>query len=192
VVSSLAPSIPGIQQPETQAPPGNLLPALLTQNDLRQVPGGEGFTVFENTRYVPARAQCARSQPAGSALLTGCSPVLPGPAGAESFSGQLATGPVYAAYAPSGRWSLAVDGRTIARTSAFGWAAQFPGTTAGPGRLSFNGTPLVPLSALLELLVWLALGVVVLGRRRWIAWWQLLSNPTGPSVHDELPPGGPR
>ena len=86
VVESLAPGVAGSVPTTAYPAPAGLLAALEGQDDLEQVPGGgQGFAVFENTAYVPERAERA-SGPAVAADvaplpadLAGWSPVLPGP-----------------------------------------------------------------------------------------------------------------
>jgi len=177
VASSLAPSISG--QPPTTAfsPPKALLPALLGQRDLREVPGSVGFAVFANTApVVPVRAArtgaaVTTGPAAGGADLRGWRDALPGPPGSRAYAGRLATGTVAVSYAPAGRWELSVDGRTTQRSPAFGWAAQFRVPEPGSGRLWFAGSVWLPLGLLAQVLLWVAVAGAILGRRRWLDWW---------------------
>jgi hypothetical protein len=158
-----------------------LLPALLAQADLRQVPGsGSGFELFANTAYVPQRAgRAAGPVTEGSpgtvswptpADTAGWFPEMPGPRNQLSYDGNVGAGTFYAAYAPAGDWSLAVAGRHLAEHPAYGWAAQYT-TVAGPAELSFSGSPLVPLGTALEVLAWLVVAAALAGRRWWLDWW---------------------
>jgi GT2 family glycosyltransferase len=178
VVDAVAPTISGIQQPQAFAPPPGLVGALLDQDDLLQVPtSGSGYEVFENTAYLPARAERSAAVPGPSSTwpnpdeLTGWHPVLPGPAGSSSYAGPVNQGTVFASYAPAGSWHLTVDGRPVPASSAFGWAAQYRSAPAGPAVLRFDGSALVPLGVALELLLWVATAAALLGRRRWLDWW---------------------
>jgi len=179
VVESLAPQVFGIQSAPVFPTPPRLLATLDVQDDLQQVPGGgQGFVVYENTAYVPARAQRTASGPGPPAVgrptqanVSGWEPVLPGPAGGRSFSGPIGAGTVFASYAPAGNWHLSVGGRSPTGRPAFGWAAQYANPAPGTATLSFGGTPFVPLSVVVILLLWLvALGALV-GRRWSLDWW---------------------
>jgi hypothetical protein len=75
-------------------------------------------------------------------------------------------GNLYAGYAPAGAFALTVDGHTLTRRPAFGWAAQYAVTAKGQASLSLSQFPLVPLVVLLELAAWVLLAVVAIGRPR--------------------------
>lgn len=192
VVDTLAPDIEDTQASPAFPPPHGLLPALLDQSDLSEIPvSGSGFSVFENTSYVPERAERRRAAitsagrvPAGGVLsaaglvdrpttadVAGWRPVLPGQRGLHDYSGPVTAGTVYSSYAPAGRWHLTVDGRTVAETSAFDWAAQYDAAPAGEAVLRIDISPLIPLGVLAELLLWLLVVAALLGRRRWLYWW---------------------
>jgi GT2 family glycosyltransferase len=172
VVAALAPYQAGSQPSVAVAPPSGLVAALSAQDDLQTVPGSDGYVVFQNTVALPERAGrpggaiTAGSSPAAPAWPTGAdlygwTSVLPGPPGARSYAGTVGAGTLYSSYAPAGRWVLVDAGRTVSPKPGFGWAGQFPGTNAGPVTLQFAGTPLVPLTVVASLLVWLAaLGVL--------------------------------
>ncbi|HLN16610.1 MAG TPA: glycosyltransferase [Acidimicrobiales bacterium] len=179
VVENLAPSLGGLQSSASFPTPPDLVPTLLGQRDLLQVPTGDSsFDVFLNTATLPLRAARAtgpvtltRSVPAANDL-TGWQPALPAGAGPSSWSGPLSTGTAYAGYAPAGGWTLQVGGKTVPMRSAFGWAAQYPVAAAGPASLHFDGSPLVPLAVTLEVLGWLALAVALLWRASWVENWR--------------------
>jgi GT2 family glycosyltransferase len=155
-------------------PPSGLQQALLNQNDLQVVPGQVGVQVFENAESLPVTAQRSHGALSTRPLwsfpsapdLQGWRPVLTPLARHHQATGAVTTGTVYAGYAPAGNFALNVDGRTVARQPAFGWASQFPGTTAGQATLGFDGIPYVPLVVLIELVGWLALALALLGWRR--------------------------
>ncbi len=178
VIDAVAPTISGIQQPEAFAPPAGLVGALLAQDDLLQVPtSGSGYEVFENTGYLPARAERSTALTGSSSTwpsldqLSGWRPVLPGPAASTSYAGPVRRGTVFASYAPAGGWQLTVDGRPAPASAAFGWAAQYRSTSAGPAVLRFDGSALIPLGVTVELLLWVVTVAALLGRRRWLDWW---------------------
>ncbi|MGO8861804.1 MAG: glycosyltransferase [Acidimicrobiales bacterium] len=154
-------------------PPAGLDEALLDQSDLQVVPGEFGVQVFKNEEVIPTSAQ--RSTPLmptattswpSSEEIAGWRPVLGGLASGHGASGVLASGTVYAGYAPAGSLQLTQHGRTLERQPAFGWAAQFPTASAGTATMAVRRAPYVPLSVTLEVIVWLALAAAVLGWAR--------------------------
>lgn len=175
VLETLAPSAPGLQHAASFPPPSQLTSALLSQDDLRVVPGGEGFTVFANSFFIPERAQrpAALHGPSPTALwpgpadLVGWHGVLSGAQGGQKYQGTLRAGPVTAAYAPAGRWHLAVDGRPVRQKSAYGWAAQYVGMPPGRATLSFDAGTLVPMGVALETATWVVLVALLVVARRW-------------------------
>jgi GT2 family glycosyltransferase len=176
VLDALAPSIAGVQTATAFPAPGNLVPALQGQNDLRQVPGGQGFTVFENTAALPERAgrhggAVSRGAPPTGADVAGWRGVLAGASGGLAFAGPVSTGTILSSYAPAGRWHLSVGGAGADRSPAFGWAAQFAVAGDGQGRLWFSGSPWLPLALVLQLVVWLVVVGALVGRRRSLDWW---------------------
>ena len=58
--------------------------------------------------------------------------------------GAVPAGTLYAGYAPAGAFALTVDGHTVTRQSAFGWAAQYAVTRQGPGHPLALAVPLRP------------------------------------------------
>jgi hypothetical protein len=77
VVGSLAPSIPGFQEPLAYRPPPDLRPALLAQLDLRQIIGQGGFDVYIDDAALPERAVLAAKpapKPSPAALTTTTAP----------------------------------------------------------------------------------------------------------------------
>ena len=78
----------------------------------------------------------------------------------------MPAGTLYAGYAPAGSFSLTLDGHTVARQPAFGWAAQYAVSAKGGATLSLSQFPLVPLVVLLELAAWVLLAFALVGRRR--------------------------
>ena len=173
LVQGLAPSTVGSLPPTVNAPPPpGLQTDLLEQDDLHLVPGDVGISVFENDEAMPVTAQRAAPLPAvgqwsypSGADVVGWQPVLASLSGSAAASGPVLTGTVYAGYAPAGDFALTVDGRSVRRQPAFGWAAQFA-TTPGNAVLSLSQFPYVPLAVLAEVAVWVVLLAALVGRRR--------------------------
>ena len=192
VLRSLAPQNGGQSSPVYPLP-GTLIPALLAQSDLQEVPsGGQGYSVFQNTSFLAERAERARPlsgaaagapgralvQP-GVADVAGWHPVLGSGTGATAYRGTLPPGTVFASYAPAGSWTLTVGGRAVTGSPAFGWAAQYPTAAGGRAVLAFSGAPLVTLAEVLELLLWIAVAAFfLLGRR--LARARAARGPSGP------------
>lgn len=78
-------------------------------------------------------------------------------------TGQIASGTVYAGYAPAGAFSLTQGRRSVARQSVYGWAGQYPGTSTGAATFSLTRFPSIPLVVLLEVLGWVVLAGALLG-----------------------------
>jgi hypothetical protein len=95
--------------------------------------------------------------------VVGWQPVLSALAGHTAATGVVASGTVYAGYAPAGSFSLTRQGRTLAGQSVFGWARQYPHVPAGSATLSLRRFPFGPLGVLVELMAWLALTLALLG-----------------------------
>jgi hypothetical protein len=174
VVDGMAPSTTGPPS-ITAPPPADLRRVLLEQTDLRVVPGELGVQVYENGENIPVTAERSAPLPPvttwsypAAADVVGWQPVLgPLTAGAPT-TGPVQTATVYGGYAPAGSFSLRVDGTTMARRPAFGWAAQFA-AHGGTATLEYSAFPYIPLGVLLELLAWGALAVALVGRRRHVA-----------------------
>jgi GT2 family glycosyltransferase len=180
VVEALAPSVPGVETAVSYPVPGGLLQALSQQGDLREVPGSEGFVVFENTAALPERASRAGGPVRGVESLAGPAdgiavpapgdlagwrPRLPGAAGSEGFFGPVGEGTLYSAMAPAGDFQLSVGGVGARATPAFSWATQFSVPSSGVGALRFAGLPLAGVGGLLELLAWIMVVWVLVDRR---------------------------
>jgi GT2 family glycosyltransferase len=176
LVTSLAPEIPGEQTPEQYPVPADLAPALGRQLDLSSALSGTGITVYQNADWVPERALVSVGSPvpasappevlgsaAGSSLLPGARPVLPGPRASTSYRGPLTAGTVFSASAPAGRWVLSGPAGTRSSSPAFGWAGQYRVGRSGDATLSFDGGPAVVLSLLYSVGVWLVVVVLVAG-----------------------------
>ena len=173
VVDALAPSMVGTVTPSVSAPPpAGLDTDLLEQDDLRVVPGEVGVQVFENGEDMPATAERAAPLPVvhawsypSAADVVGWQPVLGDLAGGAPAAGTVTAGTVYAGYAPAGSFALSLEGRTVRRQPAFGWAAQYA-VARGEASLALSQFPYVPLAVLLELAAWVVLAAALVGRPR--------------------------
>jgi len=181
VVDTLAPSIPGLQAPISHPAPADLVTALASQVDLREVISQGGFDVFEDAAALPLRAQRrAPGTPVSpAAAVTGADPALSGwrpalvggPDGTSS-SGRVGAGTVLAAVAPSTSWQLVERGGRVERGSiAFGYAATFPVARPGPVSVRFRGSWAHGVSAGGEVAAWVVVAGALAGRRRWLDWW---------------------
>ncbi len=180
VLKSLAPNVAGVQSAQAYPPPGDLVAALEQQADLRQVPGGEGFVVFANTTALPERAsrpgppvvgtEATRGSTAGLAHppagdLSGWRPVLPRAHGSAGYTGSVPSGVVYSAMAPAADFGLRVAGHAVAGRPAFGWARQFAVPGGGPAALGLSAVPYSGIGGGLEIVLWVLVCAVLLGRR---------------------------
>ena len=121
---------PSVQAP----PPAGLQQALLNQNDLQIVPGTLGVQVFRNAQAIPLTAQRARPLPRTAATswpglddIVGWRPVLSAVADHPGATGAIASGTVYAGYAPAGAFSLTQGGRSVPRQSGLRVGRAVPG-----------------------------------------------------------------
>jgi hypothetical protein len=173
VVDALAPSLVGSSPASVSAPPpAGLNAELLEQDDLQVVPGVLGAQVYENGADMPVTGTRATALPVHAPAypsatdVAGWQPVLSPLSSGGPATGALPAGTVYAGYAPAGSFTLTLDGRTLARQPAFGWAAQYAAGAKGAAALSLSQFPLVPLVVVLELAGWVLLALALIGRRR--------------------------
>lgn len=180
VLGTVAPAIPGVQAAQAYPPPAGLLDALGAQIDLRQIPGGEGFTVFQNTVALPARAERGRTQaalPVAAATPTladvaGWRAILPGPAGSLAYGGPVSPGTVFSSAAPAGNFQLVSTAETpgannptpAAGQPAFGWASQYR-TVGGTAELRFHGNVIVPLATMAQFVLWVVVAWFLIDTR---------------------------
>jgi hypothetical protein len=161
-------------QPTQPVPPA-IDRSLAEQLDLQQVLADPHVQVYRNVAWAPTRtalspaaAQATKSNSYFDVVsdvdLTGSPPLLTQHQSFATASGKVGDGTtVYVANAPSERWSLKVDGKTVPRSDAFGWANTFAVDHGGNGELRFN-TPVWRYGwLLLQAALWL--GVIVLWRR---------------------------
>ena len=159
-------------------PPPALLNTLAGQLDLRQQDIDDALVVYENEAWIPQRAVltepvAAASDEAGFESLVrtdlaGSTAALPDGDGANRWQGNVNPGTLFLSAPADTGWHLSVDGTTIDRRPAFGWANAFAVDKTGSATLGFD-TPLTrPLLVALQALLWLlTIGVAVgAGRRR--------------------------
>jgi GT2 family glycosyltransferase len=183
VLNTLAPSIPGLQSPSSYPAPGDLLGALSSQIDLRQIISQGGFDVFVDPSALPLRGwRPPGSEPSsGSSVtgvdpeLTGWRPALLGAPGATSVTGPVGAGTVLNAFAPAGDWLLSGASGRATRASrasrAFGYGATFPVARPGTVTVSFVGSGVHGFEIALETAAWVVVAAALAGRAWWLDWW---------------------
>lgn len=159
VVGSVAPSVPGIQHSAAVPPPQSLLASLAQQVDLTAVPTSGSTIVYRNPS---AFAALGVAQGDAVVPLVGASDrtgVVPG----------LSPETVYVGYAPSSAFRLHTSGGFPHR-AAEGWAATYR-VSPGAVNLQLHTLPLNVFSEVLMVAAWLTVGLLALGRHRWLDWW---------------------
>jgi GT2 family glycosyltransferase len=156
-------------------PPSALVNTLAGQLDLRQKDIDDALVVYENEAWIPERARLSDSAAAasdqagfGSLVRTdvsGATAVLPDEAGANRWRGDLSAGVTYLAAPANSRWKLEVDGRSVDRRPAFGWANAFDVPTSGSATLSYDTPVTRYVFVAVQGLLWLAAIAVAVRRR---------------------------
>jgi hypothetical protein len=148
--------------------------ALGEQLDLQEVLADPHLHVYRNASWAPIRTvlqgsavDAASKSPyfdsAAAADMSRLPPALTEHSGYATASGKVDGGSVlYLANASSARWSMAVNGRVVPRSKAFGWANQFQIDQGGSAKLHFN----TPISRYGLLFIQVALWAFAL-RRLW-------------------------
>jgi GT2 family glycosyltransferase len=154
-------------------PPDTLLTALASQLDLRAIELDDALVVYENTNWLPERAQLGAGAAAASAQagfdslvradLSGSTAVLEDQEGPRQFAGEVDAGTVFVGEGVSSGWELAVDGARAERSPAFGWANAFEVSAGGQATLRY--VPSVGRWLLIALQVALWLVVIWLATR---------------------------
>lgn len=154
--------------------PADLLAALEAQLDLAQVPVNPALHVYRNTAWAPSRARFPDSIglafaapayfPVVRALdLTGATPALLSGGGTRRFDGDLPDDSyLYLSAASSSGWQLTVDGSSVSRSKALGWANGFEVDHGGSATVSFNTPPVRRVMLLVQVGLW-----VLVGRLLW-------------------------
>ena len=162
--------------PEPYSPPTSnpdtVVAMLDAQLDLSPVTSA-GVVLYRNNAWGPTRALLPADTPVpagGPALadrflppVEGAPVALPDDNGVQKFGGSIdVPGDVYLAEAESDHWQLQVDGASMQRDEALGWANVFRADTTGSASLRFN-TPVVRYLLLgLQTLMWIAALVYLL------------------------------
>jgi len=171
VVTSTAPTLPGISTAESVAPPAGLLPALRHQLDLQEIPGSGSAVIFDVAGSMPVVA--TRRAPLSSSLTPSFELATQGwrsLVGSNPLAGQVRAGDrtAFAGRAPASDFSL--QGSTGTSSSAFGWAQTWP-VRNGQVSLRLSALPVDALVAVFTMIAWLALVLCLIGRHRWLDWW---------------------
>jgi GT2 family glycosyltransferase len=172
---------PASERTAQHPPPQSLMTALASQLDLEAIELDDALVVYENTTWIPERAQLSPGAAAAAgqagfdtlvrADLSGTTAVLPAddPRHAE---GDVGPGTVFVGQGTSDRWHLEVDGNRATRSPAFGWANAFEVPAGGKGSLQFESSPFRWVLVAVQAAAWILLALVVvrggreLGRRR--------------------------
>jgi GT2 family glycosyltransferase len=166
VVTSTAPALAGSQQPIELPPPTALEPALLHQRDLQQEQGNGGALVFVNKSshgIISTRPQ-PLEQSASPGTLAGSRFWLPA-LRSSTWAGRLPAGVLLAALAPAGDFTATVDGKSLSRSSAYGWAASWT-APSGIAAISLDAPPLNAVLAGVVLALWLLVVAAIIGLDR--------------------------
>src|SRR5204863_3370535 len=132
--------------------------------------------VYANEAWIPQRATlpdpvAGASDEAGFESLVrtdlaGATAVLAEGDGANRWKGDVGAGTVYLSAPADSGWHLTVDGTTMVRRPAFGWANAFAVDRAGTASLGFDTPFTRPFLVAVQAALWLATIVVALGRTR--------------------------
>jgi hypothetical protein len=157
-------------------PPPPLVNTLAGQLDLQQKDVDDALVVYENEAWIPVRAHLSgaaadASHDAGFESLVrtdvaGASASFPTTDGANRWSGDVTPGTTYLAAPANDRWHLSVNGASVERRPAFGWANAFDVTTAGHATLAYDTPVTRPLLVVLQAVLWVAVIAVAVHRTR--------------------------
>ena len=169
------------------------MPALRHQQDLQQLSIGAGALVFANRAYHGVMA--TRTEPldpsASAGTLAGSRSWVPALA-TGSRRGRVATGVLLAGLAPAGDFTAAVDGKTVARHGAYGWAASWQ-VHKGAAVISLDVAPLNGVLAAIVLALWFVVLVAVIGIDRFAraaAWLRRRPRPAASTASGTDPDHG--
>jgi hypothetical protein len=148
--------------------PRGLIESLTAQLDLRRLYTPPNYIAFENTAWIPTRAELSRaagaaSNEAGSTALasedfSGSTPLFVGMSDRGPGHGSVADGVVYFAAPYDTNWMLEVAGTTLRPRIAFGSTIAFD-APAGEATLSYDTSVTRHLAVIIQLLVWLAVAL---------------------------------
>ena len=154
---------------EVAPPPPQLRAALASQLDLEEVPVIGGITIYRNDAWVAGRAvlpssgaRRARPEDAVAEDLSKSPAALLADDGPTNATGAVPrAGDLLVSQGASDKWKVSVAGRSVPRSTVYGWANQFDVGQAGKGSLTYE----TPITRRLLLLGQIALWLVAL-----VAW----------------------
>jgi hypothetical protein len=174
VVDRLAPLPYGVDEIAAQGP---LPPALRQQVDLQRVDVIPGVAVYRNNAVLPRRAEVTPAVGRSIASLSVVDVIAAGAIDATAvledrrslteYRGDVGDDvSVVVADNRDDRWSLTVDGASLAPQPAFGWAARYDVESGGPAVLSRRGSAVAVFGHLLQLVA-LAAALAAMMARPW-------------------------
>jgi GT2 family glycosyltransferase len=165
LAEQLAPARTGADR---QPLPAGLPATVARQLDLRRIQVDPALIVYENTAWVPVRAQLTGAAAAAVAGSGGLAVAAANDlaAGATPLGAQADRGTVYLAEPSSSRWQVRVGGHGVERARALGWANRFDVAAAGPVSVRYRTSPLRWLAVLAQLGLWVGAIVFLVRRRR--------------------------
>lgn len=163
VADSLAPTILGYQSAVRSTAPTGLVGSLDRQLDLQALSSESGYQVFADPYALPERAV---TRPDGAAQA-----VLPGPSGADRYTGPVPGGTLRVAVAPPGSWTVTTSAGRVLPGRPTGPAAVTFDVPSGVVAVAYGGSWAHGLLLVVELLLVLASAAALAGRRIWLAWW---------------------
>jgi hypothetical protein len=161
--------------PTTKAPrlgtlPGDLVAGLGEQLDLKLVSRDHDQLVYENAAWGPGRSRVGTDPENPDTFaakdLAEAAPTLRSEVSPLKFHGDVRAGDtVFFSEASSGNWKLRAGGSSATRRRALGFANAFTVTKSGRATLRYVSSPLRPLLALFEALLWIAAARYLVVRR---------------------------
>jgi GT2 family glycosyltransferase len=154
------------------------------------------FLIYENSAYTPVRSVltaegAAASQEAGGEAMAGADlrgsvPFGIGGSDIGDVVDDVTAGTLHVAVPYDANWSLTVDGKGVPGRRAFGSTLAFDVPTAGRATLSYNTPVSHVLWLLLQLCIWIALGLAA--SRFTLARWRGRSRPRRVAVLSDSSP----
>ena len=205
----VVPLIDGLQSPRSRplAAPRGLEDAFSDQVDLkRSTYVSDQAIVFENTAALPLRALLVggtqmASQTAGPAALVRANfseviPVMIGqsPPGSATDSISASTpGSLHDSVGKDQRWSLTVNGKTVAPRSAFGWSVAYDLPDGGEVWLRYDTSVSRHLAIAVQVVLWVLVLIATSRFRGWRRWLvqrrQRRLDPATPVIRLDAPDG---
>jgi GT2 family glycosyltransferase len=173
-------SAPASAHTQERPLPAGLTAAAARQLDLRRIDVDASLILYENTEWVPITATATSADarsflqrdgalrvPTGADLSDGFSAALNEHTGYTSYRGRVSNSPVLLAESSSTRWRLRVNGHSVSRSRALGWANAFDVSDSGDGTLTYRTSALRWLGVALQVALWgIVIAFLVLTRRR--------------------------